>query len=152
MLETVRISPDTPLWTAFVNALTEDTLPTRDLESEGQSFFAFKPKAGTAAGKVVGFGGITLAGADALIRSVVVLGAHRGNGYGLGITEALVREAQKAQIQHAWLLTTKAAGLFGRAGFRPRERSDAPRLIAAAPEFAGLCPASAIFMSRDLDL
>ena len=49
-----------------------------------------------------------------------------------------------------WLLTIDADGFFESLGYGRRERDEAPEAIVGTAEFADLCPASAVLMSRPL--
>lgn len=102
-------------------------------------------------GRILGYGGLELYGEAALLRSLVVLPQHRGRGHGRAIALALLADARARGARRAFLLTTTAAPLFERLGFRPLARSDAPPAIAASGEFARLCPASAVLMTRATD-
>jgi amino-acid N-acetyltransferase len=62
----------------------------------------------------------------------------------------LVTLAQAAGIRELWLLTTNTERFFERLGFERMNRADAPASIAATSQFAGLCPASAIVMRKQL--
>jgi arsenate reductase (glutaredoxin) len=134
-----EIRPDDP---AFVAALTLAGLPTDDLTSEAFAYFSADDMA---------WGGVGAgAGADALIRSIVVKPEARGQGLGVAITEALVRRATETGVERLWLLTTSAAPFFERLGWSAVDRTSAPRPIAQSRQFNGLCPASATLMARTL--
>ena len=45
-----------------------------------------------------------------------------------------------------WLLTTTAAGFFDQLGFARVERGSVPPELQASPEFATVCPGSAVCM------
>jgi amino-acid N-acetyltransferase len=49
-----------------------------------------------------------------------------------------------------YLLTTTAAPLFLRLGYSNLPRDAAPPAIKTSAEFAGICPASSAFMSKQL--
>lgn len=125
---------------AFLAALTEAGLPTDDLTSEPFRYFNLED---------VAFGGVG-EGADALIRSVVVMPHARGRGHGIVLAESLAGEARGAGVKRLWLLTTNAAPFFEELGWRVVDRADAPPTIAASRQFTGLCPASATLMVRAL--
>lgn len=105
-----------------------------------------------AGGEVAGSAAIEPYGRDALIRSVAVDPARRGEGLGRRLAEAAVALAGRLGIERLYLLTETAAPFFARLGFRPVARDDVPATVRAAPEFARLCPASAQAMMRDLRL
>ena len=48
------------------------------------------------------------------------------------------------------LLTTAAEPFFTRHGYRAANRQTAPEAIRRTREFAGLCPASAAYLTKDL--
>jgi amino-acid N-acetyltransferase len=48
------------------------------------------------------------------------------------------------------LLTQTAEALFAQHGYRRAERASAPAALQASPQFASLCPSSAVFMQKDL--
>lgn len=145
-LDIQPLSPGVAGWLAFVEALRASDLPVTDLDAAGQCFFAFTDEAG-----IAGYGGYLLAGGDALLRSIVVPPARRGQGLGAAVLAALVDRARADGVRRAWLLTTGAAGFFVRNGFSAAPRRDAPDAIAATAQFSGLCPASAHLLRRDLE-
>jgi arsenate reductase len=53
-------------------------------------------------------------------------------------------------VARIYLLTTTAAGFFGKRGYLPADRDQAPAGIRATREFSGVCPASAAFMVKHL--
>ena len=142
-----RLTPDeTDTWAEFVSALQAAGLPIEDLSEPGQAFFAFR----NADRIPVGFGGYLLADGDALLRSIVVVPPKRRHGLGSDLLVVLLALAAADGAHIAWLLTTDAEGFFARHAFVRKERADAPPAIAAAPQFASICPASAVLMCRPL--
>lgn len=126
---------------ALHDALSAVQLPTDDLNEPGRLFFR-----ATRAGRAVGFGGLELYGADALLRSVVILLEHRKEGAGTALTEALLSEAATNGATKVYLLTEAAGAFFARLGFVPIERTDAPATITNTRQAAALCPSSATLM------
>lgn len=92
---------------------------------------------------VLAAGGLEVLGPDALLRSVVVAPASRGQGLAKRIVDALIEDARRRHLRSIWMLTTTAAEFFPRWGFRPADRESAPSGIAASAEFASLCPGTA---------
>lgn len=131
-------------WATFVSALEAAGLPTQDLAEKDQFFFALMEE-----NQPVAFGGYALLGKDALLRSLVVPFALRGQGNGVRMLGYLMRTAAQAGARRAWLLTS-APEFFLRQGFVHRSRSDCPPAVAATPEFSSLCPASSSFMFHEL--
>lgn len=135
-----EIRPGSRVFSRFVDALTEAGLPTDDLISEPFRYF-------TAAD--IAWGGVG-AGADALLRSVVVRPEARARGLGAMTVEGLADRARQAGVERLWLITTNAAPFFERLGWRQEERALAPEAIAKSRQFSDLCPASATLMARTL--
>lgn len=128
-------------------ALAAEGLPTADLGRGAQRFFAFVD----GEGRVLGHGGLEGEGADRLLRSVVVAPAARRAGVARRLVAALEVAARADGAERLWLLTTSAATVFDRLGWRRVARTDAPAVVTGSAQFASLCPASAVCMARDLD-
>ena len=125
------------------NALAEAGLPHGDITEEGRTFFA-----GELGGITVGYIGIEVHGRDALLRSLVVLEAKRGRGFGSALVAAGIAAAQDAGADRVWALTTTAVALLQRLGFQRVERESAPTTIRATTEFSSLCPRTAVCLTR----
>lgn len=128
-------------------ALMAADLPIDDLTAAGRCFFAYAGLDGA----VAGYGGFECYGADALIRSVLVPSTLRRQGLGAALVPLLLARAHAAGARQAWLLTETAGDFFARLGFRPCERGSAPATILATRQAAGLCPASALLMTRKIE-
>ncbi|MFC6952035.1 arsenic resistance N-acetyltransferase ArsN2 [Halorubellus litoreus] len=125
--------------------LVGNDLPAADVrEGPGEFFVAFDD------GEAVGIGGLEVAGDVALLRSVVVREAARGQGYGTAVCDALEREARNRGVDALYLLTTTAAGFFADRGYDRVDRDTAPAALRDTAEFADLCPASATCMRKHL--
>ena len=101
-------------------------------------------------GEPVGAIGCERFGDAWLLRSVVVAQGHRSHGLGAKLVAALEADAQDQGVGEIWLLTIDADGFFESLGYRRRERDEAPQVIRGTAEYADLCPASAVLMSRSL--
>lgn len=134
--------------TDLIAALTAAALPTDDLAEAGRSFFVFR----SLSGRLLGFGGFELYGAEVFLRSVVVLPEARGAGVGKAIVARLARRAFDRGGRRLWLLTTTAAPFFEKIGFKRVDRTDAPAAILATRQAQGLCPASAVVLTRPIRL
>lgn len=131
-------------------ALTAAGLPTDDLEaafhSDHARFWRFEPT-----GALIGYAGLQWVGDAGLLRSMVIPATGRGRGQGrLLLSSLLPLIAQSPGLRRLYLLTTTAAGFFERQGFDRIPRDSVPSEIAALSQFAGICPASAICMHKDL--
>jgi len=126
-------------------ALSAARLPTDDVSERGRSFFLLADDDGP-----IGFIGIEGSGQDQLLRSLVVLPGRKRNGHGgllLAHAEALAR---RDGVQRLHLLTTSADNFFRGRGYLPADRATAPPAIAATTQFASLCPASAVYLVKEL--
>ncbi|MEA1647878.1 arsenic resistance N-acetyltransferase ArsN2 [Nitrospirillum sp. BR 11164] len=132
----------------LVAALTAADLPVADLAEGGGRFFAYRTLGGTP----MGYGGYVPLGADVLLRSVTVPPAARDRGIGLNLLSLLLRRAWEEGHQRAWLLTTSAGGFFEKVGFKAVLRDQAPAAVLATSQAQGLCPSSAILLSRTISV
>lgn len=99
-------------------------------------------------GDIVGAGGLEPAGANALLRSIVVAEAARSGGVGQRLVERLLADADARGLQNVYLLTTTAADWFPRFGFRRVERASVPPAVSGTWEFRTGCADTAIAMAR----
>jgi N-acetylglutamate synthase-like GNAT family acetyltransferase len=140
----VSASPLTPaLMPAMRAALQKAALPADDLEAPGVVLFSFARD-----GQTVGYGGLVVCGGDALLRSIVVDPDHRSKGVGRSIVELLLGRVGELGAQRSYLLTSSATEYFELLGFTEIDRRDAPASILATRQMQGLCPASAILMTK----
>lgn len=140
-----RLRPISPTDPVFLAALTAAALPIADLGGAGQRVFAL-----TEAGSDLAFGGWEGEGAERLMRSIVVPAGLRRRGHAGRLVAALIAAAAEDGARRLWLLTTDASAVFEASGFVRTPRAEAPAEILAHPQFAGLCPASAVCLRRDL--
>lgn len=101
-------------------------------------------------GKIVGVAALETHDQAGLLRSVAVAPGERGRGTGIALVADRLAMAWANGLASVYLLTTTAAPLFRRFGFAVADRVGAPAALAASPEFAALCPASASCMRLDL--
>ena len=120
-------------------ALTEAHLPTDDIEDHGRFF-----RAQSTDGRAVGYLGFERCGDDFLLRSVVVLPDHRGQGLGSVLVERAV--AGLDQAGDVFLATTSAAAFFERLGFSEVLRDSVPAAVLATRQLSSICPSSATIM------
>jgi amino-acid N-acetyltransferase len=93
--------------------------------------------------EVVGSAALELYGTAALLRSVAVDSALRGQGLGQRLTRAALDVARQHGICSVYLLTETASGFFPRFGFHPTERAAVEPAIQQSVEFTSACPTSA---------
>jgi N-acetylglutamate synthase-like GNAT family acetyltransferase len=136
-------SVDIPALSVF---LSEARLPTEDLLLPDRVFYRFEQD-----GELLGFGGIEGASSDRLLRSLIVLGSRRGQGNGRRLLAMLEQIALTDGTQRLHLLTNTASVFFGANGYRTVPRIEAPGTISRSAEFTSLCPASAVYMVKDME-
>ena len=102
------------------------------------------------AGVLVAVVGLELSQSIGLLRSLAVSPTFRGRG----LAQELLAFAETYAASHGarslFLLTTTAEAFFLKFGYLAASRQDAPQVIQATPQFSGLCPSSAVFLSKQL--
>lgn len=132
---------------AFVERmLAAAELPVADVRTGTTRFYA-----ASLGGERVGVGGVERSGSDALLRSVAVVEERRGEGVGSTLCAELERRAAHDGIRALYLLTTTAADFFAKRGYGRVEREAVPQPLRETPQFASLCPDSAVAMRKRLD-
>jgi amino-acid N-acetyltransferase len=94
-------------------------------------------------GVLLGLAGLEVYGDVGLLRSVAVADGTRGQGLGRLLVENRLQFARSRRVKRVFLLTLSAERYFTSLGFTPVNREEAPSALAASPEFASACPASA---------
>lgn len=140
-LRDASIAADDP---DLVASLAAASLVTDDLSVPGRTFWEYR----TLDGHLAGYGGFERYGSDVLVRSIVVPGERRRQGWGRNMLALLLRRAFDQGGRTAWLLTQTAAPFFARTGFRTVSREAAPVAILAGRQAADLCPHTAALMTR----
>ena len=144
-MQSVALSPGPPLQ-AVKSLLASANLPSSDLTESHRPDFYYAGDADAPTGLV----GLEIFGEVALLRSLVVGEAQRGQGLGARLLRHAEAQARAQGVRRMFLLTTTAAPFFARHGYSHAAREAAPPAIRATSEFTGLCPATATFMTRTL--
>jgi amino-acid N-acetyltransferase len=126
--------------------LGEAQLPTVDLSAAHLEHFIACGSDEALDGVV----GLEMHAPHALLRSLAVASAKRGNGIGQALLAEAERYAQYRGAREIYLLTTSAESFFRLAQYARVERNDVPQAIRSTTEFASLCPASAAVMRKTL--
>jgi amino-acid N-acetyltransferase len=92
--------------------------------------------------------GVERYGDHGLLRSAVVADSQRGTGLGSRLTNEHIEWCRQQNIQNLYLLTTTAAPFFEKLGFERVDRAEVPHEVQQAPEFASICPSTAVVMRR----
>jgi N-acetylglutamate synthase-like GNAT family acetyltransferase len=112
-------------------------LPADDLDGDGPLFWRFERD-----DVPVGFAGIEMHGADALLRSLVTLPPLRLQGVGGAMVDKMETEARARGARAVYLLTEDSADFFAKLGYAPCARERVPAAIAPTGQFAGLAAAT----------
>jgi amino-acid N-acetyltransferase len=86
----------------------------------------------------------------ALLRSVAVVPAMRGQAIGRRLVDAAIELADSLGAPAVYLLTTSAGRYFPKLGFAPITRAQVPASVQESVEFRSVCPASAEVLRRVL--
>ena len=100
--------------------------------------------------RIAGAAGLELHSDGALLRSVVVSQAFRGQALGHRLTDAALSLAREEGVASVFLLTTTAENFFAKFGFEPIIRDDVPLSVRSSVEFTSACPTSATVMRKRL--
>ena len=127
-------------------ALIKAGLPAEDVGDPRVHFWRFE----TYEDVPVGFGGLELHGADAVLRSIVTLPPVRQLGMGGAIVAQLEDEARLHKCRAIYLVTTSEEDFFADHGYVRCERKDAPKDVRASGEFSALPASSSVVMMKKL--
>ncbi|PYO42735.1 MAG: GNAT family N-acetyltransferase [Gemmatimonadetes bacterium] len=100
--------------------------------------------------RIVGTAALELYGGSALLRSVAVAAAVRGQGLGQRLTTAALELASRHGVRTVYLLTETAGEFFPKLGFTMIERSAVDPAVQVSQEFTTACPASALVMAKQI--
>lgn len=103
-----------------------------------------------AASRLVGAVALQPAGADGLLRSLVVDPAWRGRGLGVALLAAVETRARARGVGTLYLLTETAGSFFPRHGYVAADRASVPAAVGATAEFHSVCPGSAVCLAKPL--
>ena len=128
---------------AIERLLTDAHLPVDGARAAFQTGFVAED-----GGRVIGGAALECFEDGALLRSVVVDRAARGQGLGQRLTMAALEEASALRLPAVYLLTMTAEGFFPKLGFVRTTRDAVPRSVQESVEFRSACPASAAVFAR----
>ncbi len=101
-------------------------------------------------GRIVGCAAVELYGGAALVRSVAVDEARRGQGLGARLVAGVEALARDGGAREAYLLTETAEGWFPRFGYAAISRAEAAPAIGASVEFTSACMETCSALRRSL--
>ncbi|EKV32929.1 tyrosine phosphatase [Caenispirillum salinarum AK4] len=126
--------------------LSAAALPVDDLERADVRLWLMED----ADGATVGCAGLEGTGPDVLLRSLVVAPARRGRGCAALLVDHAGAAAAESGAARLWALTQTAERWFLAQGWQRTARPDAPAAIRATAQFSGICPASAVLLTRSV--
>lgn len=132
-------------WPRAVALVAAAGLPTADLRPGVQSFWG-----AVADGRLLGVIAWERVGDEALVRSFAVEERLRGTGIGTALHGELEKAARAEGLDRLVLLTETAERFFLAQGYLPTDRASLGPGIQATAEFTGLCPVSAVCLSKGL--
>ena len=115
--------------------LAANSLPTVGLEDWYMNFLVALDDKGAWVGVV----GYEVYNQSALLRSVAVEKALRGQGHGRALVERALEEVRKRSIHTVYLLTDTAETYFERLGFEPVGRDQIEPTVRNSKEFTDCC-------------
>ncbi|MFC4277958.1 arsenate reductase (glutaredoxin) [Achromobacter aloeverae] len=109
-----------------------DTLISSEAVAAGQAtpvqFYAYRATDGA----VLAHASVALQGTHALVHTLTVDAAHRGQGLGHNVLALLLRRAFEQGARRAWVSSDTAGAFFGKSGFKTIDRGQAPSAVLAA--------------------
>jgi len=120
-------------------------LPLDDLDQCRATQFVLRDGA-----TIVATAALEVRGEDAILRSVAVDPARRGERLGERIVGHAIDQARSAGLRALYLLTETAEGFFPRFGFVCEPRDAAPPAIQEAVEYCSVCGSDAVAMVLEL--
>lgn len=127
--------------------LIGEGMPIEDIDADDCAFFESRCN-----GNTLGYAGLQGSGPHRLLRSVWIKPALRRTGYGAALIEGMEAEARASGCTTLHLLTTTASSFFIHLGYQIADRTSAPGDIAATREFTRLCPASAVYLFKNIEI
>jgi len=131
---------------AILDLLRGSALPPDGLDAHLTTTLAARD--GT---RLVGCAALELYGASALLRSVAVDPARRGEGLGRRLTQHACDLGRMHGVRAVYLLTTTASDFFPKLGFHAITRAEVDPAVRGSVEFTTACPVDALVMRRELD-
>ena len=132
--------------TKVIDLLGACDLPYQDLTTSHLALFHVV-RQGQA---LVGVVGMERFGNSGLLRSLAVAPAYRKQKLGGKLVAALESSARDSAVRNLYLLTLTAQEFFAKRGYQITDRLNVPAAMLTSAEFASLCPASALCMSKRL--
>lgn len=140
------VSATPPDLEAIVALLDAVGLPHDDLTDAALRHFRVLRREG----KIQGSVGVEPVGEAALLRSLAVRPAERGQGHGQALVRSAEAHARDQGIDTLYLLTTTAADFFAALDYERIARDAVPSAVAQTDEFDRLCPRTASCMQKSL--
>lgn len=125
-----------------ITLLEQHNLPTSDIDDDKLLYLLMNGE------DLIGTAGLEVFGNSALLRSVSVVKAQQGKGYGKVINNTIEKYVKEIGVDCIYLLTTTAKDFFERQGYWIIDRNTVPEAVKQTAEFSSLCPATAVVMMK----
>ncbi|TWI94192.1 amino-acid N-acetyltransferase [Mucilaginibacter frigoritolerans] len=126
-----------------IGLLATENLPVADLPLNLNNFLVALQN-----NEVIGVAGLEVYGTGALLRSLAVHAAHRGQGIADQLLQNISALGSLKGINELYLLTETAPAYFEKKGFVNITRAEVPAGVQQSSEFSHVCPQSAIVMKK----
>ena len=132
MMQTLSVDPAQPHdFPAVQQVLTRAALPHDGLKDHLDTLLVVRTEDGT----LVGCAGLEVYERHALLRSVALDAAYRGQGRGKHLIEAIESLAKQLDVEQIYLLTNTARDFFLRLGYEDYARDNFPAIVRTSAEF-----------------
>ena len=125
--------------------LSAEKLPVADLPLSLNNFLVALQN-----NEVIGVVGMEVYDTSALLRSLAVHAAHRGQGIADQLLQNIASLGTLKGITELYLLTETAPAYFEKKGFVNITRAEVPDGVQQSSQFSNVCPQSAIVMKKHI--
>ena len=131
-------------FTEALGLIKENGLPVNDIHTGTQLFIMEEGK------DVIGTVAVEYDFDNALLRSLSVKKDKTGEGLGGRLVDFIEDYVSQQGVINIYILTNTASKFFQKRGYETVPRENAPEFIRNTSEFSSVCPASAVFMKKEL--
>ena len=121
-------------------------LHTEDLDPSRMQDFLLARKGG----RICAVAGLEIAGECALLRSLTVAEAQRGQGVGGRLLAAVERYARMRKVEYLYLLGAQGEEYFTKRGFAAVDCTAVPQALRSTPAYQALSQGATVCMVRRL--
>jgi amino-acid N-acetyltransferase len=141
----MKIESATNYRNEVIALLTAENLPVADLPLNLNNFLVALQN-----NEVIGVAGLEVYDTSALLRSLAVHPAYRGQGIADQLLQNISALGNLKGIVELYLLTETAPAYFEKKGFVNIIRAEVPAGVQQSAQFSHVCPQSAIVMKKHI--